>query len=85
MVIHKFSPLLSSFSTPFLCAAGIGRTFWHRKVVPAQTACRETYGLLLYAGVTQMVRERGLGVPFGAGKDCYCSQGVGAGDKKEWR
>ena len=49
MVIHKFSPLLSYLSTPFLCAAGIGRTFWHRKVIPAQTACRETYGLLLYA------------------------------------
>ena len=55
MVIHKFSPLLSYLSTPFLCAAGIGRTFWHRKVVPAQTACRETYGLLLYAGVAQSV------------------------------
>ena len=44
---HHFSTLL--------CAAGIGRTFWHRKVIPAQTACRETYGLLLYAGVAQSV------------------------------
>ena len=46
MVIHAFSQ--SSLSS-LLCAAGIGRTFWHRKVIPAQTACRETYGLLLYA------------------------------------
>ena len=44
---HHFSSLL--------CAAGIGRTFWHRKVIPAQTACRETYGLMLYAGVAQSV------------------------------
>lgn len=25
-----------------------------------------------------------IGVPFGAGKDCYCSQGVGAGDKQRF-
>lgn len=47
---HHFSSLI--------CAAGIGRTFWHRKVIPAQTACRETYGLLLYAGVAQSVEHR---------------------------
>lgn len=61
MVIHKFSPLLSSLSTPFLCAAGIGRTFWHRKVVPAQTACRETYGLLLYAVARKHPTFQGMG------------------------
>ena len=40
---HHFSSLL--------CAAGIGRTAQAAPEtgVPAQTACRETYGLLLYA------------------------------------
>ena len=53
MVIHAFS---QSSRSSLLCAAGIGRTFWHRKVIPEKTACRETYGLLLYAGVAQVDR-----------------------------
>ena len=64
MVIHAFSQ--SSLSS-LLCAAGIGRTFWHRKVIPAQTACRETYGLLLYASVAQSVelyRANGYAIEF---------------------
>lgn len=44
---HHFSSLL--------CAAGIGRTAQAAPGTgaPAKTACRETYGLLLYAGVAQ--------------------------------
>lgn len=57
MIGHGHSrdfPIIT-FPPFYLCAAGIGRTFWHRKVIPAKTACRETYGLLLYAGVAQSV------------------------------
>ena len=54
MVIHAFSQ--SSLSS-LLCAAGIGRTAQAAPGTgaPAKTACRETYGLLLYAGVAQSV------------------------------
>ena len=64
MVIHAFSQS-SLFLPSILCAAGIGRTAQAAPGtgVPEQTACRETYGLLLYAGVAQMVRERGLSFP----------------------
>ena len=56
MVIHAISQ--SSLSS-LLCAAGIGRTAQAAPGtgVPAQTACRETYGLLLYAGVAQSVEQ----------------------------
>ena len=55
MVIHAFS---QSSRSSLLCAAGIGRTAQAAPEtgVPAQTACRETYGLLLYAGVAQSDR-----------------------------
>lgn len=53
MIGHGHSrdfPIIT-FPPFYLCAAGIGRTAQADPGtgVPAQTACRETYGLLLYA------------------------------------
>lgn len=47
--LHHVAFIFPPFDT--MCAAGIGRTAQEAPGtgVPAQTACRETYGLLLYA------------------------------------
>ena len=70
-----------TFPPFYLCAAGIGRTFWHRKVIPAQTACRETYGLLLYAvrSLHPTIRGGRSHLPHGTNRTLRTSQRCGPG------
>ena len=61
-------------------AAAVGK--WHIACPEVRLYSSEVSG---EKGIAPLRAYDNIGVPFGAGKDCYCSQGVGAGDKKEWR
>ena len=79
--LHHVAFIFPPFDT--ICAAGIGRTAQAAlgTGVPAQTACRETYGLLLYAvrSLHPTIRGGRSLLPHGTNRTLRTSQRCGTG------